>query len=44
MVVWTDLIRREEDILHINKQLTEVNAAFKEVDDLVADQGEVVGE
>jgi hypothetical protein len=46
LLLWyvPDLIRREEDILHINKQITEVNAAFKEVDQLVTDQGEVVGE
>lgn len=39
-----DLARREEDIIHINHQLNEVNAAFKEVDGLVQDQGEVVVE
>jgi t-SNARE complex subunit (syntaxin) len=37
------LARREEDIIHINHQLKEVNAAFKEIDGLVQDQGEVVG-
>ena len=41
--VLIDLARREEDIIHINHQLREVNAAFKEIDGLVEDQGEVVG-
>lgn len=39
-----DLARREEDILHINHQMREVNAAFREVDDLITVQGEVVVE
>lgn len=37
------MIRREEDIIQINHQLREVNAAFQEIDGLVQDQGEVVG-
>lgn len=37
-----DLARREEDIIHINHQLREVNAAFREIDGLVQDQGEVI--
>lgn len=41
--VHADLVRREQDILHINHQLREVNAAYKEVDGLVTEQGEVVG-
>ena len=40
---FVDLVRREEDILKINQQLHEVNAAYQEVDDLVRDQGEIVG-
>ncbi|TMW56539.1 hypothetical protein Poli38472_006549 [Pythium oligandrum] len=37
-----DLARREEDIIHINHQLREVNAAFVEIDGLVQDQGETI--
>ncbi|KAF0719158.1 Aste57867_1248 [Aphanomyces stellatus] len=37
-----DAMRREEDIVHINHQLREINAAYKEVDGLVTDQHEVV--
>jgi syntaxin 12/13 len=37
-----DLMRREEDIIQINHQMREVNAAFREVDDMIAAQGEVV--
>lgn len=37
------MARREEDIIHINHQLREVNAAFKEIDGLIEDQGEVIG-
>lgn len=47
MLLWLferiDLARREEDIIHINHQLREVNAAFKEIDGLIEDQGEVIG-
>lgn len=43
LCVCVDLVRREQDILHINHQLREVNAAYKEVDGLVTEQGEVVG-
>jgi syntaxin 7/syntaxin 12/13 len=39
-----DMMRREEDILHINHQLKEINIAYKEIDGLVQDQGEVVVE
>ncbi|KAF0719157.1 Aste57867_1247 [Aphanomyces stellatus] len=39
-----DMIRREEDIIHINHQLREINAAYKEIDGLVNDQHEVVVE
>lgn len=39
----TDLARREQDLVHINHQVREVNAAFREVDELVTKQGEVVG-
>ncbi|ETW08556.1 hypothetical protein H310_01112 [Aphanomyces invadans] len=39
-----DLMRREEDIIHINHQLREINAAYKEVDGLINDQHEVVVE
>ncbi|ETV89422.1 hypothetical protein H257_00709 [Aphanomyces astaci] len=39
-----DLVRREEDIIHINHQLREINAAYKEVDGLINDQHEVVVE
>lgn len=39
-----DMQRREDDIIHINNQLREVNAAFTEIDGLVQDQGEAVVE
>ncbi|KAI9915269.1 hypothetical protein PsorP6_008140 [Peronosclerospora sorghi] len=39
-----DLQRREEDIIQINHQLREVNAAFQEIDGLIQDQGETVVE
>lgn len=39
-----DLARREEDIIHINHQLREVNAAFREIDGLVQDQEEAIVE
>ncbi|EQC36788.1 hypothetical protein SDRG_05621 [Saprolegnia diclina VS20] len=39
-----DMMRREEDIIHINHQLKEINAAYKEIDGLVQDQGEVIVE
>ncbi|OQR98976.1 syntaxin 7-like protein [Achlya hypogyna] len=39
-----DMMRREEDIIHINHQLREINAAYKEIDGLVQDQGEVIVE
>ncbi|KAG9416334.1 Syntaxin-7 [Aphanomyces cochlioides] len=39
-----DMIRREEDIIHINHQLREINAAYKEIDGLINDQHEVVVE
>lgn len=36
-------MRREQDLVHINHQVREVNAAFREVDELVTKQGEVIG-
>ncbi|KAH9137537.1 hypothetical protein LEN26_005682 [Aphanomyces euteiches] len=39
-----DEVRREQDIIHINHQLREINAAYKEVDGLINDQHEVVVE
>lgn len=42
LVVYVDLQRREDDIIQINHQLREVNAAFQEIDGLVQDQGEMV--
>ncbi|CEG49146.1 syntaxin 7-like protein [Plasmopara halstedii] len=39
-----DMQRREDDIIQINNQLREVNAAFTEIDGLVQDQGELVVE
>ena len=44
LVVYVDLQRREDDIIQINHQLHEVNAAFQEIDGLVQDQGETVVE
>ncbi|TDH65325.1 hypothetical protein CCR75_000704 [Bremia lactucae] len=39
-----DMQRREDDIIQINHQLREVNAAFTEIDGLIQDQGETVVE